>query len=530
MTQSLVQSLPDVHLCSGRTVPWMLRRRAATSADRPFLIWHPFTGADRTWTYGEFATDVERVAGGLDAQDVRKGDFVIVHMENSPEFLLAYFACARIGAVTVTTNIHSAEGELEYFAEHCGAIAAITQPSLIDCLRRGAKNIRWIACTDNNAGEAPERKPPGDCILFEQLASCADTAPDVEIEPADLHSLMYTSGTTSRPKGVAYTHANILWAAQQNSLHCELRDDDIAYCFLPLFHANALSWQMLATFWAGGAFVLQPKFSASRFWSVARQHGCTWTSVGPFVTLALKEHPDPEQHTFRFWASIVGQEQEVMEAWGIPTIGWYGMTETVSQPIMSDIRFPSENRVMGRPVPEYGIAIVDEDGQHVKPGEIGLLKVLGIRGLSLFSEYFKDEENTAAAFDDDGWFITGDMVKLYEDGGIAFADRDKDMLKVGGENVATSEVERVIVAIDGVEECAVVGKPHEFLHETPIAYVVATQSSDELTRSIEAACEKQLAKFKRPRDVVYVDALPRTPIGKMEKKALRARAAGEIDK
>jgi crotonobetaine/carnitine-CoA ligase len=517
-------NLPDLHCYTGRNVPWLFQNLASASADEPFLIWEPFSGEALSWTYEQFSSSADRLAAGLSASGIVKGDFILIHLENSPEFLLSWFACSRIGAVSVATNVHSAEGELEYFASHSGATAAITQPSLFSTLHRGASDLQWISCTDNNAGEPAEQMPAeNQYVPFAQLANDRSPVPEVQIDASDTHSIMYTSGTTSRPKGVVYTHANFLWAAHRNSAHCELTSEDIAYCFLPLFHANALTWQMLATFWVGGTIVLQPRFSASRFWEVSGRHGCTWSVAAPFVTQGLKQHPDPVDHNFRFWANIATPDDEVFDAWGIPSTGWYGMTETISQPIMSDIRFPSENHVIGRPMPEYEVAVLDEEGAPLKSSGLGLLKLKGIRGLSLFAEYLNDPEATAAAFDQDGWFDTGDMVMLFEDGCLAFADRDKDMLKVGGENVAASEVETVIASLEGVIECAVVGRPHKFLHETPYAFVVAEKEHDDLVDAINAICEKQLATFKRPRDIVFIDELPRTRVGKMNKVALRER-------
>ena len=513
---------PALNPFTGRNVPWLLAERAAMSTHELFLIWHPHSGAPQTVTYGEFASRVDRVASGISELGVKSGDVVIIHLENCLEFLYSWFACSTLGVVSVTTNANSAEGELEYFSRHSRAIAAITQPSLFDRLKRSAAGLRWIACTDHDAGEIPaDGSAVGDYVPFGRLMSSTGAAPRLEAGELDIHNIMYTSGTTSRPKGVVYTHANVLWAAKVNSAHFGLTQRDIGYCFLPLYHANALFWQTMATMWVGAALVLQPRFSATRFWDVSGRHGCTWTAHGPFVTLALKKLPYPEQHRFRFWGNAVGRNDEVMEAWGIPSLGWYGMTETVSQPILSDVQFPSDRNAMGRVTVEYEVAVTDESGEPCAVGEIGMLKVRGVRGVSLFPQYLHDPEATKAAFDPDGWFTTGDLVRVLPDGSIAFADREKDMMRVGGENVAASEVEAVIASIEGVIDCAVVGKPHSFLNETPAAFVVPAAEEPSLLAEIQRRCARELAPFKCPKDIFFVESLPRTALGKMDKKALR---------
>jgi crotonobetaine/carnitine-CoA ligase len=266
---------------------------------------------------------------------------------------------------------------------------------------------------------------------------------------------------------------------------------------------------------------LQPKFSATHFWEVAERYGCTWASIGPFVTKALRSQAPPRAHRFRFWGNIWGTDAEVESQWGIPSLGWYGMTETISHPILSELGKPSLPNAIGKPTAEYGARLVDDHGKDVRVGETGRLLVKADRGIGLFYEYLNDPKSTDAAFDAEGWFDTGDMLTLLEDGSLRFADRRKDMLKVGGENVAASEVERVIETVNGVVEVAVIGEPHEFLGETPFAFVVYSASAVRPTSAIGAACREELAKFKRPRALCYLDALPRTPIGKINKVALR---------
>jgi carnitine-CoA ligase len=507
--------MAPVHPFVGRDVAWLLDERARLRAAHPFLVWAPFEGRPVTITYGELGFRTRQLAGGLAARGVRAGDRVLLHLDNGPEILLAWFACARLGAVAVTTNTRSAGPELAFFADHAGAVAAITSPEHADLVTSNATGLRWTAVT-------------GD----ESWRSLEDGDPHVEgtarpVDPAAPMSVMYTSGTTSRPKGVLWTHANALWGARTNAVHQDLRPDDVHLCVLPLFHTNALAYSTLATLWAGATVVLQPRFSASRFWRAALDHRCTWAIVTRFVWRALGAQDVPAEHQFRLWGNAWCEPPTDAE-WGVKTIGWWGMTETISHGIVGDVHFPNRPMSMGRPAPEYGIAVRDAAGSPVGPGETGDLLVHGIPGLSLFAGYLDDPDATAASYTDDGWFLTGDRVTLHDDGFLSFADRTKDMLRVGGENVAASEIERVISAVAGVDEAAVVGQPHAMLDEVPVAFVIPaggrTAAAPTLAAEIAAACAVGLADFKRPRRVVLVDELPRATLGKVAKNVLRTEA------
>ena len=298
---------------------------------------------------------------------------------------------------------------------------------------------------------------------------------------------------------------------------------------LPLFHTNAQAYSVLASLWAGATVVLMPRFSASRFWPVSLKHGATWSSLVPFCLKALAEQPRPERHSYRFWGNAVC-EPRWDQTFGVKTIGWWGMTETVAHGIVGSPQRKDAPMSMGRPAPGYEIFVLDAEGQPVGPGEVGDLYVKGTPGVSLFLEYAGDPEATRAAFRDDGLFITGDRVRLGPDGYLYFADRSKDMLKVGGENVAASEIERVIGAVRGVAEVAVVAMRHPMLDEAPAAFVIPQAGAGEdLEDRIAAACAEALAAFKRPHLIRLVDSLPRSTLEKIAKAELRAQLAAESE-
>ena len=342
---------------AGLDVPWLLRMRAETRRDHPFLIWAPFDAPARSWNYGEFHERVGALAAGLARRGIKPGEYVLIHLDNCIEAMLTWFACVELGAIAVTTNTRSAPAEMEYFAGHCGAVAAITQPAYAEIISANCRNLRWIAVISHDAGAAPAQgfSPPRS-ESFESLFADSADRPRRATDPLAPCSVQYTSGTTSRPKAVLWTHANALWGAKINAAHQDLHEGDVHQTYLPLFHTNALAYSMLASLWVGGSCVIQPRFSASRFWSVALQHGCTWTSTIPFCMKALLEHEIPGNHKFRLWGTAIN-DPPPFAAFGIKMIGWWGMTETITHGIVGEVDQPNIPMSIGRAAAEYAPAI-----------------------------------------------------------------------------------------------------------------------------------------------------------------------------
>jgi len=510
---------------AGMDVPWLLRMRSQTRRDHPFLIWAPFDAPARIWTYGEFHQRVGALAAGLVARGVTPGEFVLIHLDNCIEAMLAWFACVELGAVAVTTNTRSAPAEMEYFANHCGAVAAITQPAFAETISTHCKNLRWLAVISHDAGAAPAPgTAPQASDSFEALFADSADRPRRAIDPLAACSVQYTSGTTSRPKAVLWTHANALWGAKVNAAHEDLHAGDVHQTYLPLFHTNALAYSMLASLWVGSTCVIQPRFSASRFWNVAAEHGCTWTSTIPFCMKALLEHDIPKRHKFRLWGTAVN-EPPPFAVFGVKIIGWWGMTETITHGIVGEVDQPNMPMSIGRAATEYSIRVTDDDGAPTPVGGTGNLLIKGIPGLSLFREYLHNEKATRESFDAHGYFLTGDRVTLLDNGFIKFGDRAKDMLKVGGENVAASEIEQVIAVVPGVREAAVVAKKHPMLDEVPVVFIIPAAGVEgapkDLHDTVMAACRDALADFKVPREIRFVDEMPRSTLEKVAKAELR---------
>jgi crotonobetaine/carnitine-CoA ligase len=516
----------DHHPFVGTDVWRLLSTRARTHAGRPFLVWQPFDGEPTTTTFDELAGRAAAVASGLAARGVKAGDRVLIHLENSPEFVVSWFACTTLGAVAVTTNTRSALDELAYYAADCGAVGAITQPRFATLVAEAAPGLRFVVSTDHDSGVPADT----DAERFDVLLGDPSALVERPADPLAPCSVQYTSGTTSRPKGVLWTHANALWGARYNAQNESLRPDDCHLIYLPLFHTNALAYSMLSSLWVGARFVLTPKWSTSRFWDISLRHGCTWLSLMGLSIRALSDFAEvPAGHSYRLFGTGMC-DLPIDERYGVKTIGWWGMTETISTPIVGDPYVPSRPMAMGRPNPHYGIRVVREDGSPVSFDEPGELLVRGIRGLSLFAEYLNKPDVTADSFDADGWFKTGDIVVPHACGHLTFENRAKDMLKVGAENVSAAEVERVISAVPGVVESAIVGRPDPALDEVPVAFVTTASDDPAVLAAVEAACAAQLADFKRPRAVYRVEAFPRSTLNKINKVELRAVVEPDADR
>ena len=509
---------------AGQDIASWLDGLARRRADHPFLIFAPFEGPRSTLTYAGFADAAARVASGLAARGVRPGDRVLVHLENCPETLIARFACAWLGAICVGSNALAVGPEIAWFAESTGAVAAITQPKFAAAVNAHCKGLRWIAVTETDAGAPPVERP----ARAESFAALfGEPLPRRAPDPFAPASIMFTTGTTGRPKGAVWTHANVLWGAKVNAAQQGMRADDVSQIFLPLYHVVGLSWCLHSAMWAGGTIVLQPRFSASRYWDVAMEQRAT---VGGqvFFTLNALEAAGIPRHNFRQWI-VARHEPARMARFGVDFVAGWGMTEMLTQAIYCEPGAEAPEGVIGRPAQGYRVRVVDEAGARVRPGEAGRLMVGGVRGLSIFRDYFDAEKTTADAFDAHGYFDTGDRVVVGEDGWLRFGDRFKDVLKVGGEGVSASEIERVVNATPGVKECAVVAKPDRDYGEVPIAFVVplpglSPAAARALPEAVLARCRDNLAKFKAPREVRLLDALPMVGFGKVAKAKLREMA------
>jgi carnitine-CoA ligase len=363
------------------------------------------------------------------------------------------------------------------------------------------------------AGRAPAgfTVPRSESFAALMAAPLARRAP----EPYLAASIMFTTGTTSRPKGVVWTHANMLWGGRVNAMQQGLRKDDVSMIFLPLYHVAGLSWNFFSQMWAGGTIVMQS----------ALETKATITSHVGFTLNAVSQGDIPANH-FRQW-TMTRIEPEQIKKFGVDYLAGWGMTEVLTQAIVCDLGMNPPPRTMGRAGIGYQVRIVDETtGEDVEVGGAGHLLLGGIRGHSIFREYDGNAAANEEAFDENGYFRTGDRVYLRENGWIEFSDRIKDVIKVGGEGVSAAEIEMVIQNVPGVAAIAVVAKPNPQYGEVAVAVI---ETKPDVPASAHAAmretmlnlCRENLAKFKVPREIIFVPALPRVGFGKISKAQIR---------
>ncbi len=528
MPDTLEPHYVDSFQFAGQDISWLVAHWAKYKPDHPFLIWEPRDGLERRISYSQFEVEITKIAAGLAGRGVRKGDKILIHCDNCPEMILAWYACAKIGAVGVTTNTRSAGPEVEYFASHVGCVGAVTQPRYAKLVAEHAKRLEWIVVTEDNSGEvASDEEAAHGLDRFESLRGEASDCPVREADPMAPVGIMFTSGTTSRPKAVVHTHANALWASRMGPQNIDMQGDDTYLIYLPFFHVNAQSWSTWSALGAGATIVLQPKFSSSRFWEVITRHDVTHISLIPFVFKALAGQEIPDH---RLRVGVFGLIMPALESWlGLRVMAAWGMTETVIHATRTDALQTYPDGSMGKPTPGYEFAIVDQDtGKPCLEGETGELWIRGRRGIQLFLEYYDNEEAMQKAFTKDGWFKTGDLVALGAEGNFFYKERDKDALKVGGENVSAREVEECCREVAGIADVAVVGRAHEMLDQVPVAFVIrgpdAPESEDDHAAAILANCKAKLADFKVPRAVHFRDEFPVATLEKVAKNQLRELA------
>jgi len=505
----------------GQDIPWLLAHWAEHRPEHPVLVWDPPSGDGRTWTYRQLLEDTRRLAAGLTARGVTKSDKVLIHADNCPELVLAWLACATVGAVGVTTNTKSVGAELSYFIDKAQCVAAVTQPKYASMVAEAGPSLKWIAVTGDDGSE------PADLTGltlddFDDLYGEAADWPGRPAEPLLPFGIMFTSGTTNKPKAVVHTHANAIWAGRLGSGNIDLGPDDRYLIYLPFFHVNAQSWSFFPVLAVGATAVLVPKWSTSRFWDVVERHEITHISLMPFVfgTLGQPDHPQTKLRVGVFGLIL----PDLDKMFGIAIYAAYGMTELVSHAITGKPDELLPTRSMGHVAPGYEIAVVDkETGELCAEGQTGELWMRGTRGIQIFLEYYDNPEANASSFED-GWFKTGDMVQMGPGGNVFYQERDKDLIKVGGENVSAREVEDVVTTVAGVAQAAVVGKKHEWLDQVVVAFVITTPDApdhDELERQVIEACSGKLAEFKVPRAVYVVEEFPLGTLDKLLKNKLR---------
>jgi fatty-acyl-CoA synthase len=482
------------------------------------------------WSYADFNALVTRLAAGLAQLGVEEGDRVAVLARNSHGFAALRFALARRGAVLVPINFMLKADEVAYILRHAGARTLATDSGLSELARAAAamdtevERFIWLPSEDPSEPDAAMHR-------FDHLAACAEALPAVNLQGSDLAQIVYTSGTESSPKGAMLTHDAVMWQYVSCVVNAQIAEDDVLLHALPLYHCAQLDVFFGPAVYIGSSNVITGKPVAENLLNLLEQQRITSFFAPPTVWIALLRSPAFDATRLRtlakgyYGASIMPVEVLKELAARLPAVRlWnlYGQTEIAPLATMlgpeDQLRKPGS---AGRAVLNVETRVVNEALEDVMPGEVG--EVVH-RSPHLMLGYFKDPERTAAAFSGD-WFHSGDLATIDEDGDITIVDRKKDMIKTGGENVASREVEEMIYRLGAVSEVAVIGLADPQWVEAVTAVVVVKQGQALSEDEVIAHCKAHMAGFKAPKRVVFTDTLPKNPSGKLLKRELRLRYA-----
>ena len=467
--------------------------------------------ADGTvWQYQHLHERVAQIASALVAEGLQPADRLVVQVEKSAENLALYLACLKVGGVYVPLNTAYTDAEVDYFVQDAQPTLFIGQSQRSD--------VKTFTMDENGQGTLRE------CVAAHSGLPVSNT---VTRQPDDLAAILYTSGTTGRSKGAMLSHANLASNALSLSACWGWQKEDVLLHALPIFHVHGLFIASHCALLNAAPMIFLPKFDAAQvlellpqatvlmgvptfYTRLLQQAGLNHASVASIRVFICGSAPLTEQ-TFNAWEAATGQR--ILER--------YGMSETIintSNPLAGE----RVAGTVGFALPAQEFRIADADGKPVQTGEIGTIEV---RGPNVFQGYWQMPEKTAEEIRDDGFFITGDLGTADEDGRLSIVGRAKDLVISGGYNVYPKEVEGMIDKIPGVSESAVIGVPHADFGEAVVAVIVPSADPIDID-TLQAHLAEHIARFKQPKMVVNVEALPRNTMGKVQKNILREQYAG----
>ena len=501
---------------------------AAQQPAREWLVYERGDGQVFRLTYAELLDSVHQAVNLLHALGIGTGDVFNLNLSNHPAYLQLILAASYLGAIAMPTNPVSTADELVYLVEHSESQVIFTEVGCLDVVHEviaGLPVRQVVLCQTGDA--IPDGYP-----VYEAELSRQSTEPPLgEGASERVVQLLYTSGTTARPKGVMLTNAGLIYGAEVFRGATGLRQEDRHLIALPLFHAAAQCHALWPSLISGASIAIMARFSSSRFFEQAIEYEGTMAALfGAPLRMVLNQpaRSTDDIHSLRnatFAQSLTAtQYDEWHRRFRVPLQQLWGMTETCGLPVMSPLTGERNLLAMGRPVVGYEVKVVDDEGREVPPGELGQLIVRGTPGRSVMLGYLNNSEATAdtlRTLEDGMWLFSGDTVYAGKDGFIYFVDRGKDLIKRAGENISSTEVEAAIMDCAGVLDVCVVGVPDPIRDEAVVAVVVPKPESRLTAEAVQAHCAQHLAPFKRPERVEFVESLPRTSVGKIQKQIVR---------
>jgi len=507
---------------SDETFADLWRRAAAAHRAQPFLLFEAGDGKVSTWTYGEIDDRVDRAADALRRWGVQRGDPVHLALANSPAFVVLWLAVARLGAWMVPADPQATSRDLALQMNRVHPVVGVCSARREGVYRDAAPDDLTVVVLEETADDLAEDAPLMSAPILVE--------PSPQACPADRLAVMWTSGTTSAPKGVILTQRNYAHVARVMAQAVSLSRQHRWLVALPLFHANAQYYCFAAAIHVGASVALTATFSASRWVESARALSVTHASLfAAPVRMILARTPSgtpPLALTHVWFAQNLGagHYREFSQLVGTLPRQLYGMTETVAI-VTADDGDPARHDVIGRPVAGRVVGLIDPaTGLEPTPGEPGMINVLGRRGVDLFAGYLDDPMTTERSFVREGdreWFSTGDLATRDETGRLHFVGRVDDVIKVSGENVSLTEVEAILAHAPGVLEVAVVARPDPVRDHVPVAFVVPRdRQAPPNLEMLSAWASEELSPASRPREWILIEELPRTSVGKVRRFAL----------
>jgi fatty-acyl-CoA synthase len=484
-------------------------RRARMAPDRTAVIFD-----ERAWTYGELHDRVLRLAHALRALGVRAGDRVAYLGANHPAFLETFFATCAAQAIFVPLNFRLAPPELAFILGDCGADVLVHAADHAE-VAAGLGARRTVNLADG----------------YEDLMASVPGAPlDEPASLDDICMIMYTSGTTGRPKGAALSHANLTWNCVNVLLDVDLARDEVTLVSAPMFHAAALNMTCLPTFAKGATAVIMPSFDPDGAFDLIERHRVTWMFGVPAMFAAMARSPRwprADLSSVRILecggAPVPESLIQTYRARGLTFLQGYGMTETAPGALFLGPEAADRVGSAGKPSFFTDVRLAGPDGEPPATGEPGEIQV---RGPNVIASYWRRPDATGEAFTGDGWFRSGDAAYVDEDGFFHVFDRIKDVIISGGENIYPAEVEAALYEHPAVAECAVIGVPDETWGEVGRAIIVLRPDARADGTELLGSLDGRLARYKIPKSVEFTDALPRNATGKVLKKLLRDGPSG----
>src|SRR3982075_2513107 len=490
------------------------------------------TSCNRRFTFAEYGSLVESLARGIISAGLAPGEIVAIFLPNSWEFAITYHAATLAGGIPTLLNPSYREREVRYQLENSGAAFLITDAALLENVNlAGLPGLRRVFTTRNqNAG----------CENFATLLRPASTKfPDAsQTSQETIAALPYSSGTTGLPKGVMLSHYNLVANVYQvlGPNAAMLTPDDVMLCFLPLYHIYGLTVALTLSLSLGSTLVLMPRFDIQKLCALLTQEGVTMMPVVPPAINAMCQAAEagifPKDNKLRWLKSGAAPlapelARRLTDLTGIPVNQGYGMTEASPVTHVGYTTPPEMNRPasIGQPLALTDCRIVDLDGKEVAQGEPG---ELAMRGPQIMLGYWKEPQATATVLRD-GWYFSGDIVRCDGDGFYYVLDRSKEMIKYKGFPVAPAEVESLLLEHPAVRDCGVVAKPDLDAGEIPCAFVVLREGfgpSEALDQELRSFVADRLSRHKQPREIRFVEDIPRTPSGKILRRELRKTFSG----